>query len=170
MDNIVAMAEAKSEMFKRIYFIKTDSKMEIAFAENKERCTHAKVDAMIIHRPLQAHFHAGGEVFINNIHGIGESLGLLEVMLDSSLWDDLLKKLTRMDDELLREGMHDMYCEGYCWLFVDFDSREDLIGFISGKRLYWKEQMEAMKERMIARPKEKYKLGDGIGQETENIV
>lgn len=157
----MGMAEMPHDMFKRIYFIKTDSPMEIAFAENRENCTVAKVDAMIIHRPLQAHFHAGGEVFINNMHGIRESLGLTEVLLDKSLWDELVKKLTRMPDHKIREGMMEMFCDGYCWLFVDFVSREDLIGFIAGKRVYWKEQLEALKERMVALPKEKYKLGDG---------
>lgn len=151
--NIVGMADIKSEMYKRIYFIKTDGILEIGFAEDRDNCTSAKVSTMLINKPLQAHFHAGGEVFINNIHGINEAIGLTEVLLDKGLWDGLVSVLSKIPDFTIRQGLYEIHCQGYCWLFVDFDSREDLIGFISGKKLYWFEQLEAMRENMIARPK-----------------
>jgi len=151
--NIVALSEKKSEMFKRIYFVKTDGKMEISFSDDRENCTVSKVTTLLIQQPLQAHFHTGGEVFINNIQGISEAIGLSEVLLGDTLWKDLIKTLSLTPDAPIRNGMFEIFCEGYCWLFVDFDSREELLGFIQSKRWYWKEQLEEMKDRMIATPK-----------------
>ena len=154
-NNIIALSKMKSEMFKRIYFVKTDGKMEIAFTEDKDNCTHAKVTTLLIRQPLQAHFHTGGEVYINNINGIAEAIGLTEILLDKVLWNELIQILSQTPDSSIRDGQYEISCVGYCWLFVDFYSREDLIGFIMSKRWYWKEQLEAMKDRMIATPKSK---------------